>query len=66
MARDDRQSNNGSSVTVFLIGVVVGGLGGGLAGWLLGGHIAPLLTGLFNLVSKDSKRNPVHFEAMQQ
>ena len=61
---NDRAS--GSSAAVFLAGVVVGGIGGGIAGWLLGGHIAPLITGLFNLIDRESKRQTVHFEALQQ
>jgi len=66
MTREHEKREKSSSATVFVIGVLVGGLGGGLAGWLLGGHIAPLLTGLFNMISKDNKRNTVRFEALQQ
>ena len=64
---DDRhQKQSHSSVGVFVAGVVVGGIGGGLAGWLLGGHIAPLLTGLLDLIGRDSKNQSVRFEALQQ
>ena len=63
---DLNDQKSGSSVAVFLAGVIVGGVGGGIAGWLLGGHIAPLITGLFNLIDRDSKRHTVHFEALQQ
>jgi hypothetical protein len=51
---------------VFLAGVVVGGVGGGIAGWLLGGHVAPLLTSLIDLLDRDSKTQTVRFEALQQ
>ena len=61
---DQQQSN--SSVVVFLAGVVVGGVGGGIAGWLLGGHVAPLLTSLIDLLDRDSKNRTVRFEALQQ
>jgi urea transporter len=61
---DQQQSN--SSVVVFLAGVVVGGIGGGIAGWLLGGHVAPLLTSLIDLLDRDSKTQTVRFEALQQ
>ena len=59
-------NKSNSSIAVFLAGVVVGGVGGGIAGWLLGGHIAPLLTGLINLVDRDSNKQTVQFEALQQ
>jgi hypothetical protein len=62
---NDQQHSN-SSVVVFLAGVVVGGVGGGIAGWLLGGHVAPLLTSLFDLIDRDSKNQSVRFEALQQ
>lgn len=55
-----------STPIVFLAGVVVGGIGGGIAGWLLGGHLTPLLAGILNLISRDSKRRTVRFEALQQ
>ena len=60
-----QESNN--SAMIFIAGVVVGGVGGGIAGWLLGGHLAPLLAGLFNLITRDGgKRQSVRFEALQQ
>jgi hypothetical protein len=62
----DRKSDSGFSATVFIAGVVIGGIGGGLAGWLLGGHITPLLTGLLNLLGRESERKGVRFEALQQ
>ena len=62
----DTKTKSGSSATVFLAGVIIGGIGGGLAGWLLGGHITPLLTGLLNLLGRDSERQSVRFEALQQ
>jgi hypothetical protein len=62
---NDQQKSN-SSIAVFIAGVVVGGIGGGIAGWLLGGHVAPLLTGLFNLIDREGKQETVHFEALQQ
>lgn len=64
---DDRQQQQTHSpVGIFVAGVVIGGIGGGLAGWLLGGHVAPLVTGLLNLVGKESERQSVRFEALQQ
>ena len=66
MARGKEQDSTGSPATVFVIGVIVGGIGGGLAGWLIGGHIAPLLTGILNLLGREGKRQSVHFEALQQ
>lgn len=60
------QKQSHSSVGIFIAGVVVGGVGGGLAGWLLGGHLAPVLTGLLDLISRDSKHRSVRFEALQQ
>ena len=51
---------------VFLAGVVIGGIGGGLAGWLLGGHVAPLLASIVSFAGRDSKGGLVRFEAMQQ
>jgi hypothetical protein len=62
----DRKANSGSSATVFIAGVIIGGIGGGLAGWLLGGHIAPILTSLFHLLGRDNDRQSVRFEALQQ
>jgi hypothetical protein len=61
-----QQQQSHSSVGIFVAGVVVGGIGGGLAGWLLGGHLAPALTGLLNLVGRESKNQSVRFEALQQ
>jgi hypothetical protein len=62
-----RTKDSNSSAMIFLAGVVVGGVGGGIAGWLLGGHLAPLLTGIFNLITRDeNKRQTVRFEALQQ
>ena len=62
-----RTKDSKSSAMIFLAGVVVGGVGGGIAGWLLGGHLAPLLTGIFNLITRDeNKRQTVRFEALQQ
>jgi len=63
---DPNQQRTRSSAGIFVAGVIVGGIGGGLAGWLLGGHIAPLLTGLLNLIGKDGERQSVRFEALQQ
>ena len=63
---DQQQTSSGSPVTIFIVGIIVGGIGGGIAGWLLGGHIAPLLTGLFNLAGREGKRPSVRFEALQQ
>ena len=60
------QHKSNSSFAVFVAGVVVGGVGGGIAGWLLGGHVAPLLTSLFNLVDRDSNKRSVNFEMLQQ
>jgi len=60
------QNKSNSSVAVFLAGVAIGAVGGGIAGWLLGGHIAPLLTGLINLIDRDGKKQSVRFEVMQQ
>ena len=60
------QRQSSPSIATFLAGVLVGGIGGGLAGWLLGGHIAPLLTGLLNFLGRDSDRQRVRFEALQQ
>ncbi|HET7054870.1 MAG TPA: hypothetical protein VFI12_00330 [Thermomicrobiales bacterium] len=62
----NEQQQSNSSVVVFLAGVVVGGVGGGIAGWLLGGHVAPLLTSLIDLLDRDSKTQTVRFEALQQ
>ena len=61
-----RPQESNSSALVFLAGVVIGGVGGGIAGWLLGGHLTPILAGLLNLISRDSKRQSVRFEALQQ
>ena len=63
---EQHQQQSRSSAGIFVAGVVVGGIGGGLAGWLLGGHIAPLLTSLLDLIGRESKRQSVHFEALQQ
>jgi hypothetical protein len=63
---EHNQQHSHSSAGIFIAGVIVGGIGGGLAGWLLGGHIAPLMTGLLNLIGRDSKRQSVRFEALQQ
>ena len=60
------QYKSNSSIAVFLAGVAIGGVGGGIAGWLLGGHVAPLLTSLFNLVDRDSNKRSVNFEMLQQ
>ena len=59
-----QESNN--PALIFLAGVVVGGVGGGIAGWLIGGHLTPIITGILNLVSRDSKERSVRFEALQQ
>lgn len=60
------QRKSGNSAAPFLAGIVIGGVGGGLAGWLLSGHIAPILTSVLNLISRDPKRDTPRFEAMQQ
>jgi len=60
------QNKPNSSIAVFLAGVVIGGVGGGIAGWLLGGHVAPLLTSLLNLIDRDSNKRSVNFEMLQQ
>lgn len=60
------QRTTGNSAAIFLAGVLIGGIGGGLAGWLLGGHIAPILSGIINLIARDSKQESVRFEALQQ
>lgn len=59
------QQSNGSPL-IFLAGVVIGGIGGAIAGWLLGGHITPLLASVPNLISRNDKRQTVRFEALQQ
>ena len=59
-----QESNN--PALIFLAGVVVGGVGGGIAGWLIGGHLTPIIAGILNLVSRDSKERSVRFEALQQ
>jgi hypothetical protein len=66
MAVSDSESNGSSIPTVFLCGVVVGGIGGGIAGWLLGGHVTPFLTSVISILARDPKSGPVRFEAMQQ
>jgi hypothetical protein len=60
------QNKSNSSIAVFLAGVAIGGVGGGIAGWLLGGHVAPLLTSLLNLIDRDSNKRTVNFEVLQQ
>jgi hypothetical protein len=60
------QNKSNSSIAVFLAGVAIGGVGGGIAGWLLGGHVAPLLTSLLNLIDRDSNKRSVNFEVLQQ
>jgi len=66
MTSNSLEIKGSSTPTVFLIGVVVGGIGGGLAGWLLGGHVAPFLTSVISVISRDTDSSPVRFEAMQQ
>ncbi len=53
-------------VGLFVAGVILGGIGGGIAGWLLGGHIAPLVSSVIQLLSKDTDSKHPHFEALQQ
>ena len=60
------QYKSNTSFAVFLAGVAIGGVGGGIAGWLLGGHVAPLLTSLLDLVDRDSNKQSVNFEMLQQ
>ena len=66
MVSSSSDNRGGSAPTVFFVGVVVGGIGGGLAGWLLGGHVAPFLTGVISVISRNGDTGPVRFEAMQQ
>ena len=61
-----RPQESNSSTLIFLVGVVIGGIGGGVAGWLLGGHITPRVASVINLGTRDSKRQSVRFEALQQ
>ena len=61
-----RAQETNNPALIFLAGVVVGGVGGGIAGWLIGGHLTPIITGILNLVSRDSKERSVRFEALQQ
>lgn len=60
----DQESN--SSALIFVAGVLIGGVGGGIAGWLLGGHLTPLLASILNVITRDDKRRTVRFEALQQ
>lgn len=55
-----------NSAGLFLAGIVVGGIGGGVAGWLLGGHIAPLISSVIQLLSRESDSKHPRFEALQQ
>ena len=55
-----------NAMVPFLVGVAVGGFGGGIAGWLLGGHLTPLLASVLNVITRDDKRRAVRFEALQQ
>jgi len=66
MASNSLESKGSSTPTAFLLGVLVGGIGGGLAGWLLGGHVAPFLTSVISVISRDTESSPIRFEAMQQ
>ena len=61
-----RTQESNSSAVIFVAGVVIGGVGGGIAGWLLGGHLTPLLASVLNLITRDEKRQSVRFEALQQ
>jgi len=61
-----RSQQSKGSPLIFLAGVVIGGIGGGIAGWLLGGHFTPLLASVLNLISRNDKRQTVRFEALQQ
>lgn len=66
MAANDSNKKGSSTPTVFLVGVMVGGIGGAMAGWLLGGHVTPLVTSVISVITRDPKAGNVRFEAMQQ
>ncbi len=50
----------------FLLGVLVGGVSGAIAGWAVSGHLAPIVAAALHVVGRDSDDRQVHFEAMQQ
>ena len=50
----------------FLLGVLVGGVSGAVAGWAVSGHLSPILTAVLHVVGRDADDRQVHFEAMQQ
>lgn len=61
-----REQDSDKTAVIFLAGVVIGGVGGGIAGWLLGGHLTPILASILNVITRDDKRRSVRFEALQQ
>jgi len=50
----------------FLLGVLVGGVSGAVAGWAVSGRLAPIVAAVLHVVGRDADDRQVHFEAMQQ
>ena len=65
MTADSTRSNSNGAV-MFALGVLVGAVSGGIAGWIVSGHLATLATAILHLVDRDHAERHVHFEAMQQ
>ena len=64
--RSDSTRGNSNGAVMFALGVLVGAISGGIAGWVVSGHLATLATAILHIIDRDHSERHVHFEAMQQ